>query len=190
MISARVFRNGKIEDIFTALRTDPRMASQLKGELDAEFRANETKLFSSQGASGGSRWPALSPEYAKRKAGLRRADLKQSRMMRGLGFRRGITIAGQKILVLGGGLRDSLTKSGPDHISEVLPGGKMRFAFGTSYPLAHYHHEGGPNLPVRDPIQHTDEQMGRYQKIAAEFYLTRVRRANRGPESAGAKVPV
>lgn len=176
-MKASVFVNPRIKTLGQAVRTDAQFMSQVRVRVDEEFRANEKRLFSSEGNSGGPRWAPLSPEYAKRKAGLRRRDLRQSRLQRGLGFRRRITIAGRTILVLGGSMRDSFTQpSSRNHISRVVG---RTIELGSSDPLAHYHFAGEGRLPRRDPIQHTDEQKRGYLKTVAAEFVKRIEAVTR-----------
>ena len=67
----------------------------LRDRMDTRFRRLESRLFASEGKSGGPAWPALSPAYAKQKAKK---------------------FPGRKILARTGRLRKSLTTRGAGHV--------------------------------------------------------------------------
>lgn len=171
MIRATVTQNPRIRSIQDIASVDGLFMRTCLVKVDQKFRDNESKLFTSEGSSGGSRWRALSPEYARRKAGMRRRDLVESKRFKTAGLHRRPAIAGRTILVLGGGLRESLrSPSNPDHIAQVEG---RTLVVGTSYELANRHFEGGPNLPRRNPIQHTAGQKLAYLGIVRDEFVKR-----------------
>ena len=103
----------------------------IEGWLDVEqtFYEIETKLFRTEGASGGQAWPALTAKYAAQK----------SRRFPGRG-----------ILRLTGDLQRSLTGRGAGGIREIRP---MEMTLGTTVPYAIFHQTGTRRMRARPPIQ-------------------------------------
>lgn len=182
------------------IRRMPEM-SQLKADdmkrltlkLDKQFVKNEAKLFRTEGGSGGSKWAALNPEYAKRKKAMLSGALKELRAIRGkekkAGVRRrksggGVPRLGtvNRVLQLSGSMADTLRKRGEsDHIADwKLRKHSGTVSLGTKHELAAIHAGGGGllstggrsgamsgGLPARDPIQMTGQQQRQYLKMVA-----------------------
>ena len=107
-------------------------------EVDKRFRKHEKRLFATEGASGGTRWQALSDAYRKWKARK---------------------FPGRKILTLLGDMRDAFTKAGGDHVSRSFrTGGEWKIQVGANTEKGFWHATGAGNLPVRPPIQTTESQ--------------------------------
>ena len=173
MVNVRVEKTDAVDRVAKSLKADALFMRTALSRIDQDFRKNEAALFSTEGVSGGARWSPLSPAYAERKARMRRADQKFRAVVKGLGGKVLPIIAGNKILTLGGGLRESLSKPGGSHVAYAQ--GTSLF-LGTSYPLAHYHYEGRAPLPRRDPIQHKPEQSRAYLGTIRDMFIERTRK--------------
>lgn len=110
-------------------------------EAVADYQANEwAKQFRTGGAYYGTRWPALSPAYARWKAA---------------------NFPGKPILVRTGRLRDSLT-SRPLGIEEFSSKGVR---LGSDVEYAQFHQRGTPFMPRRQ-LYPTTPQQARARNIA------------------------
>ena len=140
--------------------------------LGRVHRRQQELIFLSEGALGGSgKWPALGPDYAKRK---------------------GATLGRQKILNLTGRTKDRFTKAtNPHYIQEFVPTGEASgvFRFGADSDIASGHLRGDPTiatgqsetarsifsgrasrLPVRDMISKSAEQIGEIREGLSRWY--------------------
>ena len=134
-------------------------------KVDTLFRKNERALFASEGASGGSKWPALSPGYAAWKKGqkLRKSGAKM--------------IGSNKIMVLTGRLKSSLTSKNGDHfyLSSLLGENRGQITVGTKVDTAAKNIKGNPlsdaHVPERDTLQYTPAQGNAYQQIVKDRYI-------------------
>lgn len=160
--------------------------NRMARDIDKLFRKNERRLFSTEGASGGEKWEALSPRY-----GAWKRRVARGRKILVLG-RRSKLFKGQKVST--GSIRESLTKAGhPDHIARGhLATSKIASPFvevGTRDDVAPYHINpsvvGLPNakynknLPHRDPLQHTATQGSEYLQVPKQVIMKKIERLNR-----------
>ncbi len=124
----------------------------LRDRMDSKFKAHERALFATEGASGGSKWDALSKDYAEEKARK---------------------FAGRKILQRSGRLRRSLAEGGDEHVATYAVQPRPTVTLGTDVEVGAYHAPGSlhnPRMPVRDPLQHTPEQERSYLQIATDYF--------------------
>lgn len=125
-------------------------------------RSQERRIFASEGTEGRfGRWPALSPDYAKRKKKLR---------------------PGRKILVWSGDMKDRfITPSRPENVEEFVPRGLGgTFRLGAVSEIAGYHFRGGSSLPMRDMVTKTREQvLACWQAIVTWYQKERIPQAQR-----------
>lgn len=110
--------------------------------------------FATEGAHGGHKWKALSPEYARRKA---------------------ITHPGRTILVRDGDLAESLIS---DHGAGAIfrPGTEM-LEWGTSDPKAAWHQFGYEGLDRREVVVLTQQDTRDLATLAADLVMAAARRA-------------
>ena len=130
--------------------------TQLWERYETDFYAMQTAAFDSEGASTGSKWKALSPAYARRKAR---------------------THPGRTILVRDGDLRDSLTRrGGSGQVRRVTP---RSFVLGTADHVAKYHMSAAPRrkMPLRLSVQLTPQDVARWHDLAVAFVRDRLREA-------------
>jgi phage gpG-like protein len=130
------------------------LENKLLPKLDVVFRRQEKQLFASQGTSGGPRWEALKPAYAKWK---RRK------------------YPGRKILTLTGNMRDSLREKGSDHIAK-FDSKTEDMIFGTKVKIAAYHFRGNTRMERRNPVQLTYDNLIEYDDRIRKFLLPRFKR--------------
>ena len=157
---------GRSKSVIKAITVQPRDMDRMLRKLDMIFRKYERRLFSTEGASGGRKWKALSPAYAKWKRRHAR---------------------GRKIMVLGKregkSLRKSLTMVGGDHTARwtiSLTGGIPTFFLGTQDILAAWHINPAvlgivndaynPNMPHRDTLQMKPAQRNELLKVLSDYY--------------------
>lgn len=131
--------------------------------INGAFRRHSAALFKTEGADGGTRWPALSAAYKKRKAKLR---------------------PGRKILVFDGELRRAMTMvNHPETIATWYPGPKgIVVKLGTQNAKAAWHGDTtqhNPVLPVRSVVQRSDSQVAEYRRLAVEAMRPHLIRALR-----------
>jgi len=125
-------------------------------QIDSQFLRDETKQFSSEGSSGGSKFPALSPRYKKWK---RRK------------------FPGRKVMSLTGKTRKSLTTKGKGHVANYGFRPRPNWEVGTTVVTAAYHMNlannplYNPKMPHRDVMQMTRNQERRYTQIIAEYIV-------------------
>jgi len=136
-------------------------AGPLLTELDRVHVRQVRQAFSTEGASTGSSWPALSPGYAKWK---RRA------------------YPGRRILTRSRDMRNKFEQSSnPGHVRRWLGG--LRFGFGVIDEKAWRHENaagvGHQRLPRRSVIQKTAAQLQEFTRAFIAFYIKRVRQALR-----------
>jgi phage gpG-like protein len=139
--------NPRLGTVADVARLDMRDMATMTAQVDTRFTAHERTLFASEGASGGPRWPALSPAYAKAKR------------------RR---FPGRKIMTRTGELRNSLTrKADPKHVAYSTLRPRAQIHVGTSDAKAAYHVGPlkNPLLPERDTLQHTAQQGAAYMVL-------------------------
>ena len=129
--SATVRTNPRIKSLEDLAKLDRRDMETMTKAIDSQFRSDERRLFATEGASGGKRWPKLSPAYARRKKKK---------------------YPGRKILVRKGPLRKSLTTKNAEHIAEWSLQPRATITVGTKNPLGRFH------VKRRDPIQQTTRQ--------------------------------
>lgn len=166
--------------------------------IDDGFRANERKLFQTEGSSGGGRWAPLSPAYAYRKDLLfgkaRRTAAKRAREVAQLpeiyrkGAQKGTGLAQNKILQLTGTMKRSLTERGPEHVAEWRQtAGRTIVTVGTRNEVAAYHLEIDTHRPIRDPIKMTKDQRQGLVEIMASQMVNFLRRRVRVLAAEGAR---
>lgn len=162
--------------------------------LDQEHRAQERRIFSTEGAEGGSHsWPPLHPEYAAFKEEV---------------------VGVQPMLVWDGTTRGKFINRGdPDYVSEFVPRGASEgvFLFGARSEIAAKHFRGEfttikprsyrsrktgkrvtwpketlhVQLPVRDMVTKSAEQIVRMRKVFLSWFLQeRVPQIRRAFEAA------
>lgn len=160
-VNPAIFR---VKDILVINQKD---MNKMAKRVDIKFRANERRLFSTQGSSGGRRWKPLNPGYRKWKRKKR---------------------PGRKIMTFDGKLRDSLTKKGFLHVAigfmkRGLFGRKGFIQVGTHDIKAAWH--GPPNrlknsiLPTRDVLQQTPQQIDQYRQEIWKVMRGKFERARR-----------
>ena len=125
--------------------------------VDADFKRNERKLFSSEGSSGGPTWPPIPKDspYGK---------WKQKRY------------PGRKVMQRKGDLRRSLTQKGGDHVARTFKVGNWKGQWGTKDAKALWHRDAARR---RDTLQHTDEQWRGYLDTTRKAMLPHIARAVR-----------
>lgn len=97
--------------------------------VEDEFYAQEKSQFESEGAEGGDKWDALSPEYD----GWKEAHF-----------------PGKPILQRTGSLYESLTN--PNSTNGVRREERKTLTLGTTIPYALYHQKGTENMPARPEL--------------------------------------
>ena len=143
----------RVRNLDTLFDFTPVEADAALETFDALVRRYEIELFATQGLSGGTFWPPLSPEYAERKRKLR---------------------PGRKILVYDGNLRQSLTTlASPEHVAMSAKTGPGRWVLrsGSTNRVGKYHLTGGKYLPVRKPMSFTPEQVENMRRAIANRLL-------------------
>ena len=114
-------------------------------DIRDDFLQNEQEQFRTEGGHGSGGWQDLSPAYAAEKAKH---------------------YPGAPILVRTGALRSSLTReSDQNFIYRAQP---LTLTLGTRVPYGVYHQKGGPDLPVRKPIELIEAQKRRWMKLMQE----------------------
>ncbi len=146
--------NPRIKTLPQMMQLDKRDMKTMTTAVDVLFVKNEARLFSTEGASGGGEWPALSPNYAAAKAR---------------------THPGRKIMQRTGRLRRSLTqRRNPQHVAQSALKPRATITVGTRDRTAAFHIRGArknPRVPERDTLQHTREQLRSYQDKAADYIV-------------------
>jgi hypothetical protein len=141
----------------------------VRDQMDYRFTRNEKRLFATEGATGGRKWPPLDPEYAKQK-------------------RR--THSNRKIMQRSGKTRQQfVNKSNPAHVAIYSTKPRPSVTLGADSEVAAYHIKPKPRLPNpaynprmpdRDVMQMTRKQERGLVQIAqdyiAEVKLPRVQR--------------
>lgn len=146
--------------------------------LGAAHRAQETRVFASEGAEGSQgKWPALNARYALRKAKA---------------------VGRRKILVLTGDTKAAFTKFGaPGYIERYVPTSEAHgvFQFGAASAVGAAHRAGNPllagspsatarkvfggrarNLPVRDPNPpKTEGQLAQMREALRTWCIARMK---------------
>jgi phage gpG-like protein len=145
--------NPRLKTLHQAMQLDRREMDTMKDWIDTEFTQYEKRLFSTEGAAGGSRWPALSPAYAK---------AKQRRF------------PGRKIMQRSGKLRRSLVnKRDAAHVAKALLKPRRAIEVGTRNETAAFHISGSalknPRVPHRDVMQYGPRQAARYAKAITTY---------------------
>ena len=156
----------------------------LMGQL---HREQQLAIFASQGARGGAgKWPALSPSYAAKKSGFRKAAGKGP----GLVF-----AVGKRIMILTGDTKARFTvPTNPAYVQRFVPRGTSggMFQFGAYSDVAAAHLAGNPalapnqshaakrifggfakRLPVRDVITKSAAQMAAFLSVLKKWYAAR-----------------
>lgn len=162
-------------------------AKDILRSLDSLFVREEKKLFSSEGSSGGSKWKALDPAYAKQKKRALGGALRQMRSenrsigrMTGRRPRTPSLKSANKILQFTGEMADSFRKlKHPDHVATFSLRPRILFKLGSRNELAQYHAEGRPPMPRRDPLQMTGGTRSKYFKLAQRGFEQKLRRVMR-----------
>ena len=143
--------------------------------VDSSFSKNEGRLFSSEGASSGGRWPALSTAYAKYKRKVK---------------------PGRKIMTFSGKTRDAFkNRNHPNHVAGFTLRPRPRLEVGAKSKVAAYHKRprpGAPNplynprMPDRNVIRQSPRQMSHYFALMKD-YLVKVKwnRVERALKSGG-----
>lgn len=161
--------NDRIRQLPDLLRLDQKAADLVVRAVDPVFRKQEADLFKTEGTSGGERWKQWSEAYKLRREAWRRrrtslrkkrkADINQlpAHYQKGAKLP---SIGEDKILQLSGDMKHRFTQTGPKHIAEASEcEGRWIASFGAESEIAKYHIEGGPHLPIRNPIQRTPAQV-------------------------------
>lgn len=153
-VKARIEVNPRLRELPQVAKLDMGDMKRLADAIDSRFVTNERALFASEGASGGERWAPLSPDYA---------EAKRRRF------------PGRKILARTGRLRRSLTQKGdPEHVAVYRLAPRPVVEVGTEVEVGAYHAPGplhNPNLPVRDPLQHTPQQERDYFEVVRDYLV-------------------
>ena len=117
-----------VDSLFMRIRRRATDMRPIFSGVAEAFADMESRLFASEGSSGGRTWAPLSPSYSAWKVSRGRSG---------------------QILVDTGRLRRSLTQRPFGH--EVIT--PQRFEFGTDVPYAVYHQQGTSKMPARPPVQ-------------------------------------
>ncbi len=141
----------KLAELF-ALNTKDMV--QLARHIDLEFSKQEKRLFTTEGGSGGPKWPALSDRYKKAKK--RRCRFK-------------------KLMVCSGELRRSLTTTiDKGHTKSWSLKPNPQVTVGTKVKTALYHIPGNPlknpKLPDRDVLQFNQVGADKYEKVVFDYF--------------------
>lgn len=132
MVKVKVTNNPRLVDLTRMFAlSDADMRPMLR-DVDKLFRASQRTQFGSEGGSGGSKWPALSPAYARRKP------------------------KGKKIMALSGNLREGYTSAGHQDHHAAFDVRRRLIEVGTRNPVAKYHQDAAKK---RDTIQQTRTQL-------------------------------
>lgn len=125
-------------------------------DIAADFHEMERRQFDSEGgyASGG--WKPLSKTYAEWKAK---------------------NYPGNKILVLSGLMKESLTDNNPWTIEDIQA---LQAEFGTRIPWAIYHQNGGRKIPQRQIVFLTQADQTRWIKLIHAWLLKESNKAFAG----------
>lgn len=126
----------------------------LTTQLDTSFREYEARMFATEGASGGRRWPALSPRYRRRKSKL---------------------FPGRKIMQARGKGRKTLVNKGdPKHVRRWSLKPRALITLGTDHRIFAFHTGAfkNPRLPERNVMQLSQRQRNRYNEIVRDYYRT------------------
>jgi hypothetical protein len=137
-----------VADAFALSKAD---MDTLVDAADVQFTRNEKRLFSTEGSSGGDKWPPLKRPRSPKK------------------YRR------KKIMQRTGVLRKSLVnRNDPLHVAFGVLKPRAAITLGTNDTKAAYHIDASPlknpNLPQRDTLQQTERQENRYLKIYADYF--------------------
>ena len=129
-------------------------------KLDGILRKQAVRLFATEGRSGGKKWKALEPRYAK---------LKKRKYGR------------RKILVASGTLRKDVTQDTPAHFFRLVREGRKAIAeFGVTNPVAGYHVEGikrkDGTIAIRNPQKKKPSDLEQLRVAVAAFIQVRVNR--------------
>lgn len=125
-------------------------------EVQREFFDIEQEQFSSQGAKGAhGKWAELSPAYE---------EIKLSKYG-------SIALIGG-ILYATGEMRESLTRNAKHTVAHF---NKQEAAFGTDLPYPVFHQKGTSKMPMRKPIDFSDDQKRRTQKTIQKSLLKLIR---------------
>ncbi len=169
-------------------------AREMLRKVDGRFRRLETKLFKTEGASGGSPWKPLSPDYAKwkRKHSSVQSILQlkaRSRAKRHKSLRKRWNL----------NVKKSLTRQHDQHHVRFYTwraqGTRVVFSVGTSLRRALYHMPksiGGkrnpfynPRIPDRDPMQYTLKQIRGYGPPLRAVLVRKMKQEMRALAAAG-----
>ncbi len=142
--------NPRVQSLSDLATLSTQDMATLTTRMDSTFRAHETALFATEGASGGSKWADLSEDYAEQKKRK---------------------FPGRKILQRTGRMRRSLAAGGDEHVATYALQPSATVTLGTEVETASYHtgRLKSPRMPERDPLQHTPEQERKYLQIAADY---------------------
>ena len=146
--------NPRIHELHKVLEMTVRDMTEMTKGIDQKFRANEKRLFATEGSSGGQKWPALSKKYAK-------AKLKQ--------------VGRRRIMQRSGRLRKGLTIKGhPDHVARHSSG-RVKIGVKSALPAHHGSVAGrqNPRLPKRDVFQMTGRQRRQYYDVVFDRFATK-----------------
>lgn len=161
---------GEAQVARTIMRPAERLESphDLWNELADDFVRIEKHQFSTEGgyASGG--WAPLSPAYAAWKARQRSAFGRKGSKRRARNEAAGGRQAGNRILVLYGDLKDSLTRR-PLGIEYF---GRSSMVIGSDVEYGRHHQRGGPHLPRRRPIEFRETDRRGWVKRIQRFIVT------------------
>jgi len=147
--------NPDLKDIDEAIALQRADMNSMTKKVDQAFRANERKLFSTEGAFGGPKWPKpIHKAYRKWK-------LKK--------------YGSRKTMVLTGETRKSLTSKGGKHVARYNMRPRTRIVLGTTVKTPAYHIADSPlkNPKIaanRDVMQHSEGQYQHYMDLIAEYY--------------------
>lgn len=166
--------NPRVFELHRAVRVTPAALEDATVVTDSIYRAHEKDLFNSEGASGGTAWKALSPDYKARKD---RLFANATGIIKGIAAARGRKLSGAAVRAARGSDNKTLQLTGdmkaafsteaasiPDagnsgfnaaHVSEsfILPTG-AQIRLGAQGPL----YFDRPPGEGRDPQQRTEDQ--------------------------------
>jgi hypothetical protein len=149
---------------------------QILSLFGALHRRQEKEIFKTEGAASGAKWAALDPKYAARKKAITAAAGQVKRQVKAAGLKvPKLFPRGAKILVLSGDMKERFVNSGrPEYIQEALVGKtSVLYRFGAESEIAGYHVEGNPNLPVRDMVRKSPEQVAEFRATLLDWYVNK-----------------
>jgi len=130
--------NPRVLNLEKALDLSSAAVNDAAKVADSEYRAQEVKLFATEGASGGPPWQQLSPRYRAWKSKK---------------------FPGRRILTRTGDMRDALaTKTSPKHLVNVFRVSKWRIQLGAQGPAWWAYHARGGRIAGRPPVRNQQQR--------------------------------